>query len=68
MCFGPAFPCIGIGIYTMLTCGEGACSRDGLAADTDITDAPAIQGGSWLACEDGLTVNTVGPCTYSLLR
>ncbi|MGN7355711.1 hypothetical protein ACTHPJ_30720, partial [Paenibacillus amylolyticus] len=61
-----------IGIYTTLvrrrTCGEGACSRDGPAADADLTDAPRSKCGSWLACEDGLTVNTVGQGTYPLFR
>ena len=30
------------------TCGEGACSRDDLAADADITDAPRSKVGAGL--------------------
>ncbi len=62
----------GIGIYTTLvrrwTCGEEACSRDDRIADAVLTDAPRSKCGSWLACEDGLTGNTVGPGTYPLFR
>ena len=39
------------------TCGEGACSRDGLTADADLTDAPQSKCGSWLACDGSLTAD-----------
>ena len=62
----------GIGIYTTLvrrwTCGEGACSRDDRTAGAYLPEAPRSKCGSWLACEDGLTVNTVEPGTYPLFR
>ena len=59
-----------IGIYTTLvrrwTCGEGACSRDGLPADAYLSDTTRSKCGSWLACDDGLLAEAYLPDTPTI--
>ncbi|CAN2976338.1 hypothetical protein METHPM2_390004 [Pseudomonas sp. PM2] len=66
-CLRLAYRYRSIGIYTTLarrwTCGEGACSRDGLTADTYPPGAARFKCGSWLACDGGLSAYASLPDT-----